>query len=175
MDSAALVFAIFLLIAAVALLVMARRLHQRSGLPHGKVIYSDTGAWRRNEQAFFSAVYGVTGKPDYLVRDQKTIIPVEVKSGPAPTTPREGHVLQLAVYCLLVEENLGQRPGYGLIQYADRTFTVNYTDNVRESMLRILDEMRLAAKLPSGPHRSHHNPRRCASCGVRDACDERLM
>ena len=175
MSSAALVFALFLLVAAVALFVLARRLRQRSGLPRGKVIYSDTGAWRRNEQALFSATYGVTGKPDYLVRDQKAIIPVEVKSSSAPATPREGHILQLAVYCLLVEENLGQRPSHGLIQYADRTFTVDYTDELRENTLRTLGEMRLAAELPSGPHRSHHNPRHCASCGVRDACDERLV
>ena len=174
MDSPALILVVILLVAALVLYVFARQLRKRTGLPQGKVIYSDTGAWQRNEQSFFSAAYGVTGKPDYLVRQQKAIIPVEVKSSPAPASPREGHVMQLAVYCLLVEENLGQRPPYGLIHYADRNFRVDYTDELREQTLQTLSKMRQAAELADGPHRSHQNPRRCASCGVRETCDERL-
>lgn len=174
MDSTTLILAVLLIITALALYIFARRLRRRSGLPEGEVIYSDTGAWQRNERSFFSDIYGVTGKPDYLVRHQKTIVPVEVKSSPAPASPREGHVLQLAVYCLLVEENLGQRPPYGVIQYADCNFRVDYTDELRARLLQTLDAMRRSSEFPSGPHRSHHSPRRCASCGVRETCEERL-
>jgi CRISPR-associated exonuclease Cas4 len=165
---------VLLLAAALAFYWVARRLRQRSRLPEGEVIYSDTGAWQRNERSFYSAHYGVTGKPDYLVRQQKGIVPVELKSSAAPAAPREGHVMQLAVYCLLVEENLGQRPAYGIIQYADRNFRVDYTDELRRRLLDTLDEMHAAMDLPDGPQRSHQSPRRCSSCGVRDACDERL-
>jgi CRISPR-associated exonuclease Cas4 len=174
-SSVAFVTTICLLVAALALYVFARQLRRRSGLPDGKVIYSDTGAWQRNEQSFFSATYGITGKPDYLVRDHKMIVPVEVKSSSAPTTPREGHVMQLAMYCLLVEENMSQRPAYGMIQYSDRAFKVEFTDELRAHVLHTLSEMRLAAELSDGPHRSHQNPHRCSGCGLREACDERLM
>jgi CRISPR-associated exonuclease Cas4 len=167
------VFAL-LLLAGVALFLLARWLHRRSGMPQGEVIYSDTGAWKRNERSFFSPTLHVTGKPDYLLRDGQRIIPVELKSGPAPATPREGHVLQLAVYCLLVEENLGQRPPYGLIRYADRSFTVHYTDELRRIVLDTIDQMRRDLTLPNGPHRDHDSARRCATCGLRESCNERL-
>ena len=83
-------------------------------------------------------------------------------------------MLQLAVYCLLVEDSLGRRPPYGLIRYADRSFTVDYTDELRQSLLDMVLQMRQDAALPDGPHRDHHNPRRCAACGLRESCDERL-
>ena len=80
----------------------------------------------------------------------------------------------LAAYCLLVEENLAIRPAYGIIQYPERQFTVPYTDELRRELLQVMEHMQLDAELAQGPHPSHSNPRRCAVCGVRDACLERL-
>ncbi len=175
MSSATFLPVVLLLIAALALYLLARHLRQRSGLPQGKVIYSDTGAWQRNDHSFYSATYGVSGKPDYLVRERKDIIPVEVKSSVAPSAPHEGHVMQLAAYCLLVEETTGSRPTYGIIQYADRSFRVDYTERLRDRLLETLSQMRQVATQPNGPRRDHQNPRRCATCGVRESCDQRLM
>jgi len=101
--------ALALLLLAVLLWLAARWLRRHSGLPAGQVIYSDTGAWRRNDRTLFAPAYQLIGKPDYLVRRGDEITPVEVKSGRAPRRPWEGHVLQLAAYCLLVEEALGAR------------------------------------------------------------------
>ncbi len=165
---------VLLLLAALALYLASHTLRRHSGLPRGEVVYADTGAWQRNERPLYSAAYRVTGKPDYLVRDGGAVIPVEVKSGPAPSAPREGHVAQLALYCLLVEEELGLRPPYGLIHYADKTFKVPYTDGQRQGLLDLLGRMRQDVLSPAGPHRSHRDPRRCAGCGLRESCDERL-
>ena len=174
MPTASAVIVTLLVIAALALFLISRRLRKHTGLPRGRIIYTDTGAWQRNEQSLYSSTYRVIGKPDYLVRDGDDIIPVEVKSSPAPSVPREGHVMQLAVYCLLVEENMGRRPPYGLIRYADKSFDIEYTEELRDNMLNTLSRMRAEAELPDGPHRDHNNPRRCATCGVREHCDERL-
>ncbi len=164
-----------LIAAALALWWLSARLRQRAGLPAGRVIYSDAGAWRRNEQPLYAARYQLVGKPDYLVRaEDGAIIPVEVKSGAAPAQPREGHVLQLAAYCLLVEETLGARPAYGIIQYADRQFAVDYTPRLEAQLLQWLGALQRDAALPYGPARSHEAPARCATCGVRAACDQRL-
>ena len=35
--------------------------------------------------------------------------------------------MQLAAYCLLVEETIGAAPPYGLLRYAERTFRLDYT------------------------------------------------
>ncbi|MCS6847155.1 MAG: CRISPR-associated protein Cas4 [Anaerolineae bacterium] len=171
MSGVLIAFALILI--AIALLAIARRLRQRSGLPAGRVIYSDVGAWQRNERALFSPIYGITGKPDYLVREGDAITPVEVKSSPAPARPWPGHVLQLAAYCLLVEEALGARVRRGIIQYADKRFVVDYTPALKAELLRVVDEMRLALR-EGDAHRDHADPGRCARCGVREACDERL-
>jgi len=168
------IFAIAISVLAIVLFVWSSRLKTQSGMPHGRIIYSDTGAWQRNGQSFFSRIHHVSGKPDYLVRNGKSIVPVEMKSGRAPVSPRRGHVLQLAAYCLLVEENLGVRPIHGIIKYAEKEFTIDYTLNLEQELLATLEEMRKCDELEDGPHRSHSETNRCLRCGVRDACNERL-
>lgn len=156
------------------LLMQARRQQAHSGLPAGRVLYSDAGAWRRNEEAFFAGDVRLTGKPDYLVQEPDgMIIPVELKSGRAPAKPWPGHVYQLAAYCLLVEEHYGVRPDYGIIQYKDRAFAVDYTEALEEDLLDLLVEMR-EDSFEASVDRDHADGRRCARCGVRDYCDQRL-
>jgi CRISPR-associated exonuclease Cas4 len=166
--------AIILLILAVLVWLLARRARGATGLPAGVVVYTDSGGWARVEKPLFSAGLQLTGKPDYLVRQGEAVIPVEVKSGPAPADgPRPGHVYQLAAYCALVEEAYGHRPDYGLIQYADQTLAVDYTDALEAELLELLDDIRADAEADE-VERSHNSPARCAACGFRDVCDEAL-
>ena len=167
-------FAFFGLLAlGLLLLWLARQARARSGLPQGRVIYSDTGGWGRPERSLFSRDHALSGKPDYLVTHGEDVIPVEVKSSHAPARPYPSHILQLAAYCLLVEEHHRQRPPYGIIKYADRTFEVDYTPQLEGELLATLDRMR--ADLADGNAlRSHDEPHRCRACGYRSRCDERL-
>jgi CRISPR-associated exonuclease Cas4 len=165
--------AIGLGVLALLLLWLALRMRGQSALPEGRVVYDDTGAWARNERAFFSKAHRLSGKPDYLIETQAGIVPVELKSGQAPARPRDGHVLQLAAYCLLIEEAYASPPPEGLIKYEDDYFVIAYTPALRERLLRTLAVMR--ADLEAGGNaRNHREPGRCRSCGVRDACDESL-
>ncbi|RMG94240.1 MAG: Dna2/Cas4 domain-containing protein [Chloroflexi bacterium] len=163
-----------LLLIAVALWRLAGNWQQQTGLPDGEVIYTDSGAWFSNDQPLYASQYRLVGKPDYLVEQADgMIIPVELKSGHAPAKPWEGHVLQLAAYCLLVQENFGIRPDYGIIQYQDRAFAIEFTPELEEDLLDILAEMHedmFAGEI----HRDHDQWRLCASCGVRHVCTQRL-
>lgn len=170
----ALVLVIFLIAFAVAAVLIALRLRQSTGLPEGRVVYSDTGAWERNERAFFSQKYRLTGKPDYLVRTEKGLVPVEIKSGDAPSQPREGHVLQLAAYCLLVEEAYNERVPMGIIRYDDKQFAIDHTPALRARLLGVMNDMRAALDVADA-HRNHNDAHRCGACGLRQACDERLV
>jgi len=162
-----------LLALGVLLLWLARRGRARSGLPQGRVIYTDTGGWGRLERPLFSHEFLLTGKPDYLVADGADVVPVEVKSGHAPAQPYPSHVLQLAAYCLLVEECYGRRPPYGIVKYADRTFEVDYTPELEDMVLETLDSMRTG--LADGyAARNHGEPSRCQACGHREQCEQRL-
>lgn len=165
----------FILLALIVwLLVESRRRQEASGLPAGIIRFSDTGAWFRNEESLFAADVRLAGKPDYLVEERNgMIVPVELKSGRAPEKPWPGHVYQLAAYCLLVEENYGVRPDYGIIQYADRAFAVDYSEELEQELLDLLMEMR-EDSFESAVDRDHQDGRRCRRCGVRTHCDQRL-
>ncbi len=121
--------------------------HRSAGGPHH---LRDTGAWNRCERPLFSRRYRLTGKPDYLVRTGTApalrgpagVIPVEVKSGAAPQQPYSAHVLQLAAYCLLVEEQESRTVPYGIIKYADKAFEVDYTPTLRAQVVDTLEAMR---------------------------------
>jgi CRISPR-associated exonuclease Cas4 len=163
-----------LLALGLLLLWLAQRGRARSGLPQGRVIYTDTDRWNRPERPLFSNEFLLTGKPDYLVVDGKDVIPVEVKSSPAPAQPYLSHLLQLGAYCLLVEESYRRRPPYGIIKYADRAFEVEYTDQVEDQVLATLDDMR--ADLAEGEaSRNHDEATRCGACGYRQHCEQRLI
>jgi CRISPR-associated exonuclease Cas4 len=155
------------------LLVRSAAARRDTGLPLGRVTYVDTGAWDRCERPLFSNRHRLTGRPDYLVRGREGVVPVEVKSGTAPEHPYPAHVLQLAAYCLLVEEQEGQAPPYGILKYGDRAFEVDYTPALRTELLRTLDGIRrdLGAR---DLDRDHDEPGRCRGCGFRDRCDQRL-
>ncbi len=163
-----------LLALGLLLLWLARRGQARSGLPQGRVVYTDTGGWGRLERPLFSRELLLTGKPDYLVADGADLIPVEAKSRPAPAQPYSSHLLQLAAYCLLVEECYGRRPPYGVVKYADRAFEVDYTPELEDELLVTLDHMRADLAGGNAP-RSHDEPRRCRACGYRQRCDQRLV
>jgi CRISPR-associated exonuclease Cas4 len=162
---------LLLLIVALWLAVRSRRGQQRSGLPQGRLVYADTGRWSAVARPYFSQRYRLAGKPDYLVEGEEGLTPVEVKQTAARPGGRAyaSHVMQLAAYCLLVEEAHGQAPGYGLIRYSDATVRIDYTLALRSQLLALMDDLR-ASRGQRDVGRSHQDGARCRACGVRHAC-----
>ncbi len=158
---------IVLVAAALLLAILSVRLMRRSGI-RGRVVASDS-ILLRPSRVLRSALYGIAGKPDYLVQEHGHIVPVELKPSRESNTPWLRDVVQLAAYCLLLEETEPRFGGYGYLRYANRTFRIEFTDRVRQELLRTLDGMRadLAASdvLPN-----HHDPRRCARCMLVAVC-----
>lgn len=144
-----------------------------AGLPGGRVIYTDTKEWGQAEKALFDPVVGLTGRPDYLVKKGKAMVPVEVKSGRTPEAPYDAHIYQLAAYCLLVEREYGVRPPYGIIHYPKHTFAVDYTSGLESALLAVLSEMRILER-SEDIERSHDESVRCHGCGYRSECNERI-
>ncbi|MBC8078127.1 MAG: CRISPR-associated protein Cas4 [Chloroflexales bacterium] len=162
-----------LLLAAVATIWLGLRLRRTTGLPWARVVASDAGG-RTLDKPLFVRRYGLTGRPDYLLEQGRALIPVEVKPGRQADRPYESDLMQLAAYCLLVEETSGAAPPYGLLRYAHHTFRMPYTDAVREELLALLDEMRDALN-DDDCERSHDDAGRCAGCGFVEVCDEALV
>ncbi len=165
--------ALILALMGLALLVWSRRERLATGLPRGRLVYADTGAWQRCMSSLFSSRYQLAGRPDYLVEERGRVTPVEVKPGRTAPEPYEGDVLQLASYCLLIEEQYGCRPRYGYLKYAQGIFRIDYTDSLRRQLLGRLDAMRLDLEAEE-VFPSHAEPQRCLRCGHQQVCDKRL-
>lgn len=169
-----LLLVLFLLVLAGWLWFSADQEQNEAGLPPGKVIYTDTGTWFPNSNMLTAPDVQLVGKPDYLVEEADgMIVPVELKSGRAPSTPWESHVLQLAAYCFLVDVNYGIRPAYGILQYRDKAFAIDYTNELENNLLDLLADMRqdMGARDVA---RSHNDWAKCSKCSVNRQCYERL-
>lgn len=163
-----------LFLLTVGVWLWSRGQREQTGLPAGDVIYTDTNTWFHNADSLKSPALKLVGKPDYLIQeDDGSIVPVEVKSSRAPSEPHEGHVLQLAAYCVLVMEAYQVRPEYGIIQYQDRAYAVDFTVDLEEDLYDLLAEMRETMYTGSAD-RDHNDWHRCRRCGLRGVCGQRL-
>jgi len=163
-----------LLILALVLFFISGRQRHASGLPGGRVIYTDTHAWGKVEKPLFDQDLGLTGKPDYLVEQNGRIIPVEVKTGRTPEAPYDSHIFQVAAYCYLIHKTTGKRPPHGILHYPARDFAVDYTPQLENALLDLIADMRIDEHRAE-VQRSHEDEQRCRHCGFRDNCDQRLV
>jgi CRISPR-associated exonuclease Cas4 len=129
--------------------------------------------WSECPKPLYARSLNLAGKPDYLILKWNYVLPVECKSSPAPAEPYRSHVLQLAAYCYLVHEDTDQRPPYGVLCYADRTFAIPYTRDLERELEDTIAWMR--EDLGDGvAERSHNDAARCLSCSYAPYCDQRL-
>lgn len=163
-----------LMVLALSAFALAVRLRRTTGIPWARVVASDTSSGQPLTQPLFSRRYGLTGRPDYLLETRGGFVPVEVKPGRQATRPYDNDLMQLAAYCLLVEEAYACAPPYGLLRYAHTSFRIDYTPDVREYVLDVLDEMREVLLDEDECARSHDNPARCRGCGFAAVCEDAL-
>lgn len=115
--------------------------------------------------------YRLAGRPDALRRRRDgTVVPVELKHRPAPEgRPFPSHVVQVAAYCLLVEETTGRAPPFGVLRYTDREVVVPWDAEARRRVLNALGGA-------TGPYdgRADPSPAKCAGCAWSPSCDASL-
>jgi len=150
----------------------AKTMRMVYGIPDGKVIYSDLD---RPGRALYSRNLGISGKPDYIVKGRgRSLIPVEIKSGRAQV-PHKNHIMQLAAYCHLVEENYHRSVPYGIIVYSDGLqHRINFDRTLRSDLLATVDEMKRTIGHDC-PRRTHSYKQRCRHCSFRGSCESSLM
>ncbi len=139
------------------------------------VVASDTGVG--DPATLRDARIGVIGRPDYILEERKgarRLVPVEVKPTRRSRRLYESDRVQLGVYLVALEGTAGSRAAsFGYVRYADKTFRVDLTPELRSEIARIVREIR-AARTKSVVHRSHTEAARCANCHLRHNCDEFL-
>jgi CRISPR-associated exonuclease Cas4 len=165
----ALASSVLILLAAV-LGIRAR--HQREALGlSAEIVY---GAEYVEAELFISETQGLVGKPDYIIQVGDDYVPVERKSRQVSQAgPHESEVLQLAAYCLLVEERFGRSISQGRLQYANRSIDIPFDQALREMLQASLRRLRDAETLADVP-RNHRSQAKCRGCGFRDVCTDSL-
>ena len=151
------------------MIAILSRKRQVYSIPSGRAIYGDL---QSEGKVLTSRRYGLTGKPDKVIRRGDEIIPYEFKSTEADS-PRTGHLLQMGVYFLILEDNsAGAIIRKGVLKYRTRAFEVRNTPELRERVLRTAQLMRATRGIP---RRNHDNPGKCFRCSFKDACSQRLI
>jgi CRISPR-associated exonuclease Cas4 len=143
-----------------------------------KVMYSDSlSEGKKKPKLFKSQKLRISGRPDAIIEVDGKAIPVELKTGKVPQGPYFSHILQLGAYGLLMEEEYGTLPPYGLIKYGpkgeEKEFKVEMDKRLMFTLAGKIGEMRLS--LESGEaHRNHNRPGKCTNCSRRKNCPESL-
>ncbi len=138
------------------------------GLPEGELVYEDADG---QGDALSSSAYPLIGKPDYVVRlrDGRPV-PVELKLNVRDATaPYNNHQVQVAAYCLILEDYFERAPTHGILRYADREFIVEYTPAMRRKVIRLLGQMaQCSADEP--PPLAKQRVAKCRACVFQPIC-----
>ncbi len=122
----------------------------------------------------FSNYYKIVGKPDYIVKKNNQFIPVEVKTG-VYNIPQKNHVLQLAAYCHLVEENYKNFVPFGVLVYnKSKQYKIPFDPKLRYELEYSIKNMRNILKTRS-LSRNHNDQNRCKNCSMRSYCERKII
>lgn len=142
--------------------------HRVLGLPAGELVYEDADGLG---EPLSSSAYPLMGKPDYVVRlSDGRPVPIELKLNVQDATaPYSNHIIQLGAYCLILEDYFEQAPTHGLLRYADREFTVEYTPALRKKVIRLLTQMALCSE-QQPPALARQRAAKCRVCSFQPIC-----
>ena len=128
-----------LIIAGTLTLYFVKRKPTKLGVLESRPIYSDTES--DPGEILYSKSLNLSGKPDYLIKENGLVIPVEIKSGKTPNMPYLNHTMQLMAYCYLVTENFSSRPAYGYLKYPNREYKLSYTADAEQSVKDVVRDI----------------------------------
>ncbi len=137
----------------------------------GKLTYDDLSSLA---SPLFSKSLRITGKPDYVVKQNNKYIPVEVKTG-LHFNPEKNHVYQLASYCHLIEENYRNLVTHGILVYFDTSqqFKIPFNPQLRFELESLIKEMRKTLK-SGNVQRNHNSAKKCLNCSMKKHCHLKL-
>ena len=117
--------------------------------------------------------YGLTGRPDRLIREGGMVIPEEWKSS---RRVWPSHRAQMGVNFLLIEDRLGVCPTHGFIVCGDGTrHRIENEENLRAWVLDLADQIRAARKAITEPIPVNPKAAQCRACGQRGNCGQERL
>lgn len=139
---------------------------QRHKLKSQDLIRND----QTKEKTYYSKKYGIMGKPDIVKEIAGEIIPIEVKSTIYKGKIYSSHIMQIAAYCLLIEEETGKRPPYGIIKYKRHQEKIYYTKELQKNLLLQIERIREENPEENDLPPVCNNQKKCRHCGYNYIC-----
>jgi len=137
MTPVIIIFAILFI--GIVLLLFTFWMRKRIGIPMGNVIYSDS--IKEPGTILRAKNIPLSGKPDFLIKTKGQVIPVELKRGKTPASPYPSHLAQLFAYCYLVKDNFALRPEYGIIDYPENDFKLEFPKEAEANVEKLVREI----------------------------------
>jgi CRISPR-associated exonuclease Cas4 len=132
-----LTIALSALVIGFLLILAGKSGRSRRGLTDRKTLDLDS-------RVLYSREFGISGRPDRLVRDGGYVIPEEWKSS---LRVHDSHRAQLAVYFILLEQEYAVRPTHGFIVTGQgERHRMENTDQLRAWVLDIAAQIRAARR-----------------------------
>lgn len=136
----------------------------------GKIVYTDLD---KPAKTIFSEKYRLAGKPDYIVKRKNNYIPIEVKKVES-NSPFKNHILQLASYCLLLEDKFKKEVPFGVLVYSKgQQFKIPFDENLRRELSKIISNIKNSIRKKS-VMRNHNFVNRCLFCSYRHVCNQKI-
>ena len=155
--------AVLALLLGLVLLLAGRGMRRRRGLGGGTTVSLD-------RVTLTSRRYGLTGRPDRLIRTGGTVIVEEWKSA---RVMRPWHRAQMGVYFLLIEDRLGVTPTHGFLVTGDGArHRIDNTAELRAWVLATAGEIRAARRAAKLPIPVNPKPGQCRPCGMLGHCGQ---
>lgn len=147
------------------LVILAKRGRVARGLGSGETIALD-------DVTLFSERLKLVGRPDRIVRDGGGLIPEEWKSA---KRVNQGHRHQLGVYFLLIEEEYGSPPPYGVVVLGDGSrVKVENSPSLRSEVLAIAKQIRERRRSIVEDIPVRQPASKCRVCGQRGNCRQAI-
>lgn len=155
----------WLILAALAvgvLLILAgKSARQSRGLTDARTVALD-------DRTLYSRRHGLSGRPDRILEGG---IPEEWKSG---GRVYDSHRAQIGTYFILIEEETGVAPPYGVISLGSgQKVRIENTAELREWVLDVAEQIREARWRIREEIEVRQPPGKCRACGVREWCGQR--
>ena len=146
-----------------------RIMREKRRLGKGTITYIDD---LNNAPLLVDEELCIRGRPDYIIFRDGEHIPVEEKTGRTPQGPYFSHIMQMAAYIILVQQNMGKSTK-GLIKYEYVDHEIVLDGKTKKTFIEIRN--RLDDAIRSGiVHRNHNRAGKCKGCSRREDCPENL-
>ena len=158
------IFGLLALIFGAVLLFWSSMTREKEGLGAGETLALD-------DLLLVSERLKILGRPDRIVRQGEFLIPEEWKPSARRIYP--GHRLQFMPICLLIEEEFGVRPPYGVVVLADgERVEVENTEELRAEVLSVAAKIREHRRNIEREIPVRQPAAKCRACGQRTNCGQ---